>query len=600
MSLLLQPPRLPDEGPAGYRFRLASVNMISVRQLADLEQCGVLDEDGGSFGRASQDGDLDGLSVWVRRWSRFCPGCVAALRTWQLSWEVLFADACVRCGMWLVDRCSRCESRLDWRRDDLHRCACGQVLAAEPGRPAPSAVVRLSRALAGIAKEEPLVDPAMLAGLSLEQCIRLVRLLGAYGTWDGRSAPQKIPNIDRLDVSWPISSCAAEVLFGWPEGMTTLLERLKRVGRGEDSGRLGQAFGGFYTAVYNAFGGPEFAFLRNAFEGYVAERWTGPVARRNRRLDGSVLDALAWMPANHACRALDVSRRRLNQLVDDGHLCGERRLSAGGRQFLIVLKSDVARLAPTVNEGLSLVAVADRLGLKRQRLAALLPTICPDAVKTGAVGCPWSIPVGWVERWECLLRAQPELLGADGHVSIGHLLRYWPWTDEQVGQLLADICDGGVTPMGVTTRADGVGALLLELSQAREWFAARHKVQPGEMTIPEVATKMEVKQEVAYALVRSGLLGSAARRVGRRAEQRVSSLNLHEFGLRYVFCRDLALKLGRSPRAVSAFLASEGVKPVAGPGFDDCRQLVFSRAAVDGCLQRTGVAPAQQIGVAGK
>ena len=119
------------------------------------------------------------------------------------------------------------------------------------------------------------------------------------------------------------------------------------------------------------------------------------------------------------------------------------------------------------------------------------------------------------------------------------------------------------------------------------------------MTIPEVATKMEVKQEVAYALVRSELLGSAARRVGRRAEQRVSSLNLHEFGLRYVFCRDLALKLGRSSRAASAFLASEGVMPVAGPGIDDCRQLVFSRAAVEGCLQRTGVALAQQTG-AGK
>lgn len=266
------------------------MNMISVRQLADLEHNGVLDEDGGSFGQVSQDGDLDGLSVWVRRWSRFCPDCVAATPRWHLSWEVLFADACTRCGLWLVDTCSRCKTRLDWRRDALYRCVCGHVLETEPGRPAPSSVARLSRALSSIAQGQPPMDLALLSGLSLEQCVRLVRLMGAYGTWDGRSAPQKIPNIDRLEVSWTISSYAAEVLCNWPEGMTALLERLRQVGRGDDTGRLGKTFGGFYTALYNAFGAPEFAFLRTAFEGYVAEHWTGAVAKRNRRFDAAVLE----------------------------------------------------------------------------------------------------------------------------------------------------------------------------------------------------------------------------------------------------------------------------------------------------------------------
>ena len=109
------------------------------------------------------------------------------------------------------------------------------------------------------------------------------------------------------------------------------------------------------------------------------------------------------------------------------------------------------------------------------------------------------------------------------------------------------------------------------------------------MTIPDVALKLEVKQEVAYALVRSGLLSTNDRRVGRRAERRVSMRSLGDFQQRYVFCRDLARILGRSPKSVALFLAREGVTPAAGPEVDGCRQLVFVRTEIDDCLTGHGI-----------
>lgn len=590
MSLLLRPGRLPDEGPCGYRYRLAAANMISVRHLNMLENDGALDG-GGPFDPDAVVGPEDGgFSPWVRRWARFCPNCLADRQTWALNWEILFADACPQCGSWLVDSCSGCGARTTWNREQLLRCDCGQSLSAERGRDAPLSVVKLSGALASVAMGQAPADLPPLSGLDVEQCARVVRLLGTYGSSGGRNVPQKVPNVDRLDVSWTITSYAAEVLCRWPDGMTALLRQLREGSRDEDSGRLGKAFGGFYSALYKAFGAPEFSFLRRAFESYVAEHWTGPVARRNRRLDSSVLDDVAWIPANHARRALEVSPRRLNQLIDQGLLRGDRRRSAGGREFLVVLKADVTRLAPTVNEGVSLLAAAERLGLKRQRLGELLPIICPEAAKIGAVGCPWSIPVAWVERWEGLLRNLPEVVErVEGLVSLGHLPRYWPWTDEQVGRLLVDILDGRFAPVGIAPGLDGLSALLLGLDQTRQWFAARHTVQADEMTVPEVAVRLEVKQEVAYALVRTGLIASASRRVGRRAEQRVALTALNEFGRRYVFCRDIARTLARSPKAVASFLATEGVAPASGPEIDSCRQLVFARADVDACLIRHGI-----------
>lgn len=593
MSLLLQPARLPDEGPCGYRYRLATANMISVRQLDMLENEGALGG-GGPFDPDAAIGPDDvGFSPWVRRWARFCPNCLADRKSWSLSWEILFADACSRCGSWLADSCSSCGARTTWNREQLLRCDCGQSLSAEPGRDAPPSVVKLSGALASVAMGQAPADLPLLSGLGVEQCARVVRLLGTYGSSGGRNVPQKVPNVDRLDVSWPITSYAAEVLCRWPDGMSALLRQLRAGSRDEDKGRLGKAFGGLYSALYKAFGAPEFSFLRRAFESYVADHWTGSVARRNRRLDSAVLDDVAWIPANHARRTLEVSPRRLNQLIDQGLLRGDRRRSAGGREFLVVLKSDVTSLAPTVNGGVSLLAAAERLGLKRQRLGVLLPIICPEAAKIGAVGCPWSIPVAWVERWEGMLRNLP-LVGerGEGLVSLGHLLRYWPWTDEQVGRLLVDIVDERVAAVGIAPGLDGLSALLHGLDQTRQWFAARHTAQADEMTIPEVAVRLDVKQEVAYALVRTGLIASAVRRVGRRAEQRVALTALHEFGRRYAFCRDIARTLARSPKAVASFLAAEGIAPAAGPQVDGCRQLVFARADVDVCLIRHGIAGA--------
>ena len=238
-----------------------------------------------------------------------------------------------------------------------------------------------------------------------------------------------------------------------------------------------------------------------------------------------------------------------------------------------------------------------RLRLKKQRLLALLPIICPEAKKLGAQGCPWAIPVNWVERWEALIRTQVHAEPMDSStVALGHLIRYWPWTDEQIGLLLVDILNGEMAPAGVLNSGDGIGTLVLCADQLDHWFFGKQRVPCAELTIPDVALRIGVKQEVAYALVRSGLLHATLRKVGRRSEQRVKVTILEEFERRYILGRDIARLLGRSPRAVAEFLLGDGVQPVAGPGVDNCRQIVFEREAVYECLRHNGLGvPAPQI-----
>ena len=594
MNLLVIPERMADEGPCGFRFRLAASNLLSVQDLAQLEISAGIESIHAEVSSRTNF-DEGAFNPWLRRWSRFCPHCLASRQCWLIGWEVLFADACAECGCWLVDTCSTCTAPISWNRDQLLQCNCGKYLADEQASAAPAAMVLLSQALQSVALGTKPTDMPVFHGLSLGQCVRLVRLLGTYGNSDGCSVPQKVNQVDTLRVSWPIASMAAEILESWPTGLTRLLENLRGQGNIENNGKLSKAFSGLYSALYKGFRDVEFDFLRSDFENYVVEHWTGAMGKRNRRLDETVLTAMTWIPANHACRVLDVSRRRLNDLIQEGCLRGERRLTAGHREFIVVKRADIERLALTLDDGITLLDASIRLGFKKQRLLALLPIICPHAKKLGAQGCPWAIPVTWIERWETLIQYQVQVESIDiKMVALGHLIRYWPWTDEQIGLLLVDILNGEMVPACVLKSGTGVGTLVLYVHDLDHWFAGKQRVPCAELTIPDIALRIGIKQEVVYALVRSGLLQATLRKVGRRAEQRVKAVILEEFERRYILGRDIAQLLGRSPRAVAEFLLANGVRPVAGPGVDNCRQLFFQRDTICECLHRNGLeVPAQ-------
>jgi hypothetical protein len=55
---------------------------------------------------------------------------------------------------------------------------------------------------------------------------------------------------------------------------------------------------------------------------------------------------------------------------------------------------------------------------------------------------------------------------------------------------------------------------------------------------------------------------------------------LQRFSTTYIFGRDLAKSLATSSRSLATKLNDLGVSPVAGPGIDSCRQLVFRRSDI--------------------
>ena len=591
MGLLIHPPVAMGEGPLGYLRRLSDANHLTIPEIQRL---------GVSFDvrvlRQHKCAPLEGLDVtldkylcmlsscvsdspssWISRVSRYCPVCLSQHARWKVGWELLFADACPEHQVWLIDVC-QCGRVITWDRLDFGKCDCGRPFQWQKPAQCPESVARLSALLLDKALRNPEApNPGPVGRLSISQLQRLIRFLGTYGDTQPGPRPQKISYQDRLSVSWQITSLAAEILTGWPECLYRILDRLQHERAVVGGGRLSGRFGYLYTALYKAFPEDEFSSLRDAFENYVVDHWRGALGERNRRFPPGMLQRAAWIPSNHACRRLGVSSARLFALIAENRIAGETRVGPSGRMFLMVRREDVDRESEVVADEVDLATVAAMLGVTKRRMLAMLPRLFPEAYKTTNETSPWAIPRERLDRLVAIIGAakvEPSLSAES--TSFARVLKFWAWTDAAMADAVADVIVARLVPTGILKGTKGISGLIFRKADLRDWHGRTQYETSEFMTISDVAARMQVKQEVAYALVRVGLLPTVSAAAERKhGGQLVSKVALESFGRRYVFARDLAKCFGRSPKALIEKLRLLGLNPVCGPQIDGCRQVLY-------------------------
>ena len=591
-SLLCHPHLIEGEGPQGYCLRLANANGLNV---ANLKALGV------HFGvsllkslRCLPDAPSSHPLIAyatdvVRQWEqcpplwnigrcRCCPLCLHESAHWRMGWELLFFDACPVHGCWLVDRCDCCGSAITWRRQELLRCDCGHHFARSQASEAPAASVNLAtdlqhklRGRDGDSKILP------MQRLSFEQATRLIRLLGTYGQSHVGRLPQKIQNVGAMDVSWQVTSTAAEILSRWPESFEHMLRGMLDRSAETTGQRFPARFGFFYALLYRRFADVEFVELRNAFENFVAEHWRGPIAKRNTRLSQAMLARATWVPASHARRQLQVSASRLAELVQSGALLGEKRLSEAGRRFLVVHKDSLQAMSPALNDEVNLSAVSEMLGLTRARLRSVLPQLFPNAKKIEGNADRWAISRADASRLSHICNGPIIAIVGKDQVSMDQILRFWYCSEFEVGTLLCNVRDQILTPTGRLRGPIGLSRLVFQAAAVRQMIEGQRSVNKDRWTVPQIAEMLNVKQEVAYFLIRGGMLTSSVEIIGRREAAMVDREALDTFRTRYVFARDLARLHKTSSRSLQDRLAEINIHPVVSPSPETCRQLIYEQ-----------------------
>lgn len=592
-DLLVRPFPGRHEGPQGYLLRLAEANCMS---MAELSRLGI-HYDPGCLARQhllpelALDPDLHAHVVrmtnwldtkgriWNSRHARFCPHCLEDDPTWRAGWELYFHDVCPRHGVWLVDQCSSCRQPVRWRRDSLLRCQCGSDLRAETPGSAPGNLQRLSTILEvkllGWDELNPLPP---FVDLDVDQVQRLVRYLGGYMDPLAIPRPMKLRNVGRLEVSWPVSSLAAEILFNWPDALHGTLDRLQAASSGEKNGLTG-VFRHAYLYLYKGLKEAAYAQVRDAFEAWLAEHWKGLLARRNRRLAVELLEKVQWIPGSVAAQDLGISMARLRLLVREGKLEGEESFSTSGRRYTVVRRDQLDAIRVQLAGEMTMAEAMDLLGIGKVRMQRILRLLFPSARRIADKAyLPWCVPRGEVEALLALGVNLPMIGIPDEHqVSLGHLFKYWNWDGDEIVALVEAVKAGTTMPQALLENARGISRWVFDVAQLRALHKGVSNGRSNWVSIPETAKILGIKQQVAYWLTHHGFI--RAERLGSLKDvgSRVRREEIERFRREHVFGREIAAILGRSSRKVMQMLAEQGIYPLRGHGAEPCRQLVYAR-----------------------
>lgn len=321
--------------------------------------------------------DLDKLPIryWNTRRPRFCSCCLAESPHWRASWDMVFTVACDKHGLQLHDQCPQCQKPLSWDRSHITTCACGFDLRKAPAVKAPAVAIQLAREIELRLHPEggPLENAIeVLRTLDLQSLLKLVWFLGAYSR-NAHRKPQKIVGLETNSVAGAMVEQAMAILNDWPAGLHRLLDEIvARHNPTISSNKIGAKFGWFYGALYKSFPGSEFEFLRLGFEDYLRERWTGQLARRNRRLSAGLRSEHEWVSIAEAAKLLKVRAEKVKHFLDKKVLEGHLHVTKAGRQMGVIHRDSLNALMSRKQDWVTLKDARALLGSSRKRAYALL------------------------------------------------------------------------------------------------------------------------------------------------------------------------------------------------------------------------------------
>ncbi|MDD2991651.1 MAG: hypothetical protein PHI64_22185 [Zoogloea sp.] len=462
----------------------------------------------------------------------------------------------------------------------LDRCRCGASLIGIPTEHVAEDELRLQiafqGALAGQAQEGA-------PSLSVAAWIRLFHRVAALFDAERESRSGQIPGLHRLDLAIAVNRQLASLLAAWPAGFHRYLGDLQR--RAEPSFSLVRTFGRLYRWLYRDFEGGEFAFLREAFEDYLREHWWGLLCRRNRRLGTRTINSRKTVHA--IAEAAGTTPARVRQLHLAGWVEADIAAQPCGRHAWSFPASQVEPLATLIADGLTLKEAAAYLWLPKHRVRELITAgMIKPLLSTERDGsATWLISKHQLDDLGRAYLAGQAPVAEEEHpdyVPLVQILKAWRLEAGAFPAMLHALQLGVLAPvLGSDVENTVLGDLLLPRRRVQAWLAHWRQASGSDYSITDVATILSIKAQVAYHLVRSGLLESTSS--PQAQVRRVSRDGIEKFEARYISLVEIAKRLGTSPKQALHRLQ---IHPVAGPAIDGCRQYFYLRSDVEHLLDQ--------------
>lgn len=250
---------------------------------------------------------------------------------------------------------------------------------------------------------------------------------------------------------------------------------------------------------------------------------------------------------------------------------------------MLIRKSDIEALLLERGRLIDLNEAARRLGLAESRASKLLSSM-HGVVPPLWNGGRWNIPEQIVIKWEVYVEKLPSsFLMARRILTLKDCLKYILPNGDTLVNILRDVEAGVLPVLGKVSRFQGVSAIAFEKGKFNDWLLKQNQYIKT-CTVRDFAKQLQIKEEVAYAIARSDMLKTTMARVGRRIERHTTQAWITDFERKYIFGSRVAALLKTSSSKLRKLLDQVGVHPIAGPGVDACRQIIYERAIVEKAL----------------
>ncbi len=501
---------------------------------------------------------------------RWCPKCLALSPYLRSAWSIKLCVTCLDHGNYLLDACPNCHRRQRIEYLSGLRCVCGHLLAACGSLEATSCVLDLQSAFLS---NSPHQISNRIPQLVASAWSRLLLCIAAITMQSRKGKTGQIAGLRNLSTAVSVVQQAAEILSDWPSGFRRHLTKIQF--QSDVSFSLHQTFGRLYRKLYVDLAGAEFDFLREEFNAYLAENWWGLICRRNRRIkENSQRTTL-----KEAAKISGLSISQIKQLHFAGIVDATSVAHRSGRQSWSLPLAEVSTLASLVDDGMTLKMASSFLALPKHRVRELVDAglIRPRLIAGRNGSSIWNFSSSELDQLGRIKGGRnfvptPDLMGGE-IVPLIQVLKTWRLPSGAFPALMAAISKGEISGIGQRPPDVSVGQISMPSLQLKSWLLQWKELHWGCMSITAAARALGIKEQVAYDLVRVGLLATDT--VGSTSTRRVKVETIKQFQNTYITAIELSKIIGIS---LKELFSETGIQPITGPSIDGSRQYFFNRS----------------------
>ena len=594
-NLLVNPAPKHDESLAGYLHRLGDCNglwhgeVVKIfRDLTDEQVNEWLDESirPVSWQYVSKEiraPKFTTQKVWSLLDFKYCPVCLASEFYWRELWDLIIYTTCTIHNVDLIYKCPVCQTKINLKTlitKRCNKCECPVLDGAKQKTPSDKYKFWISAELEKRLLYGSNTNLVGIESLTYDQFHFFAVRIGVRAISLKYSMSMTVITRSSENVIPELAVAAGEIFMGWPQTFHDLLTNLMRQRSSNIAWKLSSSFGRIYNDIYLSLVDSCYDFIRSEFEKYIVLYWEGPLAMRNRRLSECTLLSHRWVPYNQAARTVGLPENFLRRMRSTGELDDREFTYSCGKTVSLVDVEKVRKLSLIRHEPLNLRETSRLLCLSRKRVEQLIGA----GILKFYGGCP-SAGKKWLVDYDSIVGLRPSQFLTDpgeDFLTISQITKHFLPTSGGLVKLIRAIQSEEIFAF---CRADSetisVGKWLISQNElVQKKIVIRTSMQERGMSVANAAKMLNMKEEVAYALVRLDRLRSETVQCSRRSAHIIPLEAIQHFQRNYILASEVAIALGAPRTRIQKKLREEGFSPVAGPDLLNarCRQYVWRRS----------------------